>query len=271
MPLRLGSQFPIGNGSSVAFLGVQRVESEHLEDWEEEPGHWVYFMAHIECEQPPPSGKAGHIMAYHARAIWVLMCPNSFERPHTFLIYPPDGNDWLRVMFRRRIEGKLREPAKYLRATAGVLKGIWSLVYYAEYRETDKNKVLTFDLARNLPVQPYQVHIYPRTPVEVMASRDSEENVSLGFDMPEAEKVACGILRFCRDRGTWGPHGWSIPESLSKKWRMRLDEFNAGLQFLIKCGYLVAGDARSAYFLRESFVVHCWRASLCVPSSELPL
>jgi len=270
MPLRTGRQVLIGNGSSVALFGVQQVEREHLESWEEEPGHWVYFMAHIECEQVPPSGNTTHVVLNHARAIWVLMCPNSFERPHTSLIYPPDdGSGWMRVMFRRRIEGKLREPGKYLHAIAKVLESIWKLVHYAEYGGASENKELTLRSGQECPIQPYQVHVIKRTPTEKIAFGEHEEDVPLGFGSDVAEKVAASMLDICRARGEWGTfHNYgllprqTLVELLREKWQMTSEEYDAGLRYLIENEYLAEGTGAHTHFLREKFVVQCWHASL---------
>ncbi len=270
MPLRVGRQVLIGNGSSVALLGVHEVEPGHLESWEEEPGHWIYFVANIECERTPPSGETSNIIFSHARAIWLLMCHNKLERPHTYLVYPPDDeSDWIRVMFRRRIEGKLRNAGSYLNVTARILESIWKLIHYAEYGGADENRKLTFNLGREFPIKPGKVNITKRTPMEKRGLSSGDEDFPLNFGSEAADKVAGGILNVCRARGEWCTFhdfgllpGDTLVELIRKRWEMTREEYSAGLQYLIENEYFAEGDDHHTHFLREKFVVHCWRASL---------
>jgi len=268
MPLRVGRQIPIGNGSSVALLGVRDMEQEMLERLGQESGQWVHLLAHIECREAPPSGDAARIVAHHAHAIWVLLCPNRFERPYTSLVYPPNGESWTRVMFRRAVESPLRDPQKYLHATAKMLEGIWEIVRYAEYGGADENKPLTFRTAMDCPIQPYRVRVTKLTPEEKIAFGECEEDVPLGFDSERAEMVASGILETCRSRGIWGLFDGDMSrasEFLRAKRRIGLEEFDAGLRFLLDNDYLAMDDGDSPFLIREKFVVQCWRASLRLP------
>jgi hypothetical protein len=226
-------------------LGVEPVDRELWESHETVQGHWVYFMAHIQSHVEPAYVREA-IVHIHARAIWKLMCPNKLEQPHTILISPHDESNWMRVMFRRRIEGELYDHKKFLHNEAKNLKHIWQLVRYAESGYTNENKMFsTSKLGRECPIQPCHIRI--------------EDGVRLGLGIPEAEKTAHLILTLARVMSSWGPR---TADLLVLGLKMKRSEILNGLNYLIENDFLASEPDEVGYIIREKFVVHCWRAFL---------
>lgn len=288
MPLLSGRPVPFGNGSSVALIGVeQQPKNPRRDEDDNEPRYWVYFLANIECREAPPSGNRVQVILNLARAIWILIGLFPGERPNNYLVLPPDGKaNWMRLIFRRSIEGKLHQPEKYLSATAQTLENIWQRVRYAEYGHADENKILTPKLEGGCPIRPHDIRLFKRTPKDLPISTPNEvflygkdaDLPPLGFGSPEADKVATSILNRChRCGGGWANlhnyglyQGQSITELLRNTWEIGEKEYYDGLEYLIKRGYLAEGEGSHSHFVRESFVVQFWRASLNLKQVLLP-
>ena len=245
MPLRTGRQVPIGNTSSLTMLGVEPVDRSLRESHETEQGYWVHFVAHIQRHEDPAYIHEA-ITHIHARAIWKFKCPNISERPHTTLVFPHDGSNWMRVMYRRRIEGQLHDPKKFLHNEAKNLKFIWELVQYAELGGAIGNTTfLNYTEGRQCPIQPCEIRV--------------ENETQLGFGRPEVKKVAHLIFQLARAMSSWGPRSFDL---LVMGLKIPKKEAREGLQYLIDNDFLADGQDGDGYMIREKFVVHCWRAFL---------
>lgn len=274
MPLRTGRQYEIGNGSTLVFLGLREVPKGGSESYDQSPDHWVYFVANIECEtEPPPENRAFKIQAHHAQAIAIEMCPNEAEREHTLILYP-GKMEGPRVIFRRRIKGYLRDREKFIHAIADDLKKIWDIVYYAEYGAANGNKLLDSKTCPDVPIKPFHVRIFRQPPIMPPQPRNlilkCEADVPLGFDTQEMENVAAGLLNASRTGSGWNSinnpgsttTSLTILDGIRMGWGMSQDELDTGLRNLINQGYVGLGRGHHSYFLRESFVIRCWHASL---------
>ncbi|CAN5684528.1 hypothetical protein BH11PAT2_BH11PAT2_03880 [soil metagenome] len=279
---------PLGNGSTLAILGITPMESEVLErftDDDDQPykeGWWVYLVANIVCTSA--HADPARVIELHARAIETRI---KYYRRRVVIpcgdvtrLQPLNADGWQRVLFRNWVFGPIRNPLRYLQATADdITKNCWDPLRYAEWEYNPEHNTVLDRFRGTCPIKPYFINLSPIrlgdwTSDDRIANRNGSKprGLPLGFPTPEAEVVAIEFLRTAKMRSGWSsqPGDWHSDEG---GWRsearvnIRRSEFQEGLKSLLENDYLVA--AGDEFCFCEKFVVQCWRASIGdVPTSD---